>query len=601
LALVVIEERRGASGETNAVPAPMVSSLQADIDRIQQRLRNVIDAHAKDRGSLVDANDQLQSTNQELKFILEQLEWSKEEVQAANEELTTLDLENRRRVGELGQLSGDLRHLLESTGIAMLFLDRALRIVRFTPQLSEVFNVREVDIGRPVADIASRLDYDDLVDDARRTLEHVTMVDREVHGKSGKWYLTRMLPYRAPLNQLEGVVLTFVDITDRKRAEQRLRDADRRKDEFLALLAHELRNPLAPIVTGIELLRQSRDNPQLLEQVTATMARQARQLVRLVDDLLELSRVSGGRLRLRKARVLLRDVVRDAVASVRPLMDRQGHELSVTLPDVPIELEADGARLTQVISNLLNNAARYTPDGGRIALEAARDGREAIVTVTDNGVGIPAPMLTRIFEMFYQGDEARQVRGGGLGIGLTLARSLVEMHGGTIAASSVGPNRGSEFKIRLPIADPPEVGDAVPSAASAPLGGHRVLIVDDNTDAARTLGMLVESLGRNEVHVAYNGGDALRIAEERKPDIVLLDLKMPGMDGYEVARRLRSESWGRDLMLVALTGWALEDHKRRSQDAGFDRHLTKPADIASLEAVLSSRGAPAPSAAPPSA
>ncbi len=599
LALVVIEERGEASDEPDA--AQVASSLQADIDRIQQRLRSVIDAHAKDRGDLVETNDQLQSSNQELKFLLEQLEWSKEEVQAANEELTTLDLENRRRVGDLGRLSGDLRHLLESTGIAMLFLDRALRIVRYTPQLGELFNVRDVDIGRPVADIVNKLDYDDLVDDARRTLEHVTMVDREVHAKSGKWYLMRMLPYQAPLNRLEGVVLTFVDITDRKRAEQGLRDADRRKDEFLALLAHELRNPLAPIVTGIELLRQSRDKPQLLEQVTATMARQTRQLVRLVDDLLELSRVSGGRLRLRKARVLLRDIVRDAVASVRPSMDRQGHELSVTLPDVPIELEADGARLTQVLSNLLNNAARYTPDGGRIAIEAAREGREAIITVTDNGVGIPASMLTRIYEMFYQGDEVRQARGGGLGIGLTLARSLVEMHGGTIAASSAGPNRGSAFKIRLPLAERPEAGEgATPRAASAPLGGHRVLIVDDNTDAARTLGMLVESLGRNEVHVAYNGGDALRIAEECKPDIVLLDLKMPGMDGYEVARRLRGESWGRDLMIVALTGWALEDHKRRSQDAGFDRHLTKPADIASLEALLASRRAAAPSAAPPS-
>jgi len=210
-------------------------------------------------------------------------------------------------------------------------------------------------------------------------------------------------------------------------------------------------------------------------------------------------------------------------------------------------------------------------------------------------------MLARIFEMFYQGDEGRLTRGGGLGIGLTLARSLAEMHGGTITVSSEGASRGSKFEVRLPVADrPAEVEVKKPQRTSETLGGHRVLIVDDNTDAARTLGMLVETLGQNEVHVAYNGDDALRIAQEHRPDIVLLDLKMPGMDGYEVARRLRSESWGRDLTLVALTGWALEDHRRRSRDAGFDRHLTKPADISALAAVLSSRPAQTPIGARPS-
>ena len=442
-----------------------------------------------------------------------------------------------------------------------------------------------------MVEITNRLEYEELVEDTRRTLDHLTSVEREVHSKTGRWYLTRMLPYRAPTERVEGVVLTFIDITDRKTAEQELRDADRRKDEFLALLAHELRNPLAPIVSGIDLLRQAKDNPRVLEQVTATMSRQVTQLVRLVDDLLELSRVSGGRLRLRKTRVPLRDVMRDAVASVRPLIERQRHVLEVKLPEDPIELEADSARLTQVFANLLNNAARYTPEGGRITIEAAHEGQEAVVTVSDNGIGIPAPAMARIFEMFYQGEEGRPNRGGGLGIGLTLARSLIEMHGGTITAASGGSDRGSQFTVRLPAAEQPVAGERKEQRATdKPLGGHRVLIVDDNTDAARTLGMLVETLGHNEVHVANNGSEALRIAEERRPDIVLLDLKMPGMDGYEVARRLRSESWGRDLTLVAVTGWTLEDHKRRSRDAGFDRHLTKPADVAALAALLSSPG-----------
>jgi two-component system, chemotaxis family, CheB/CheR fusion protein len=567
--LVVIDELRDPVLDSDAAPALLVSTLHGEIDRIQGRLRAVIEKHVEDRGELTSANSRLESSN---------------------EELTTLDIENRQRVDELGTLSSVLRHLLQATGIATLFLDNALRIVRFTPQLGEIFNVREVDIGRSVAAITNQLEYEELVEDARRTLDHLKSVDREVRSKSGRWYLTRMLPYRAPTDRIEGVVVTFIDITDRKQVEQELRDADRRKDEFLALLAHELRNPLAPIVTGIDLLRQAQDKPQVLEQIVATISRQAKQLVRLVDDLLELSRVSGGRLRLRKTRVPLRDIVRDAVASVRPIIERQRHQLDVTVSDDPIELEADSARLTQVFANLLNNAARYTPEGGRIAIEVAREGQEAVITVSDDGIGIPGPSLARVFEMFYQGDDGRPTRGG-LGIGLTLARSLVEMHGGTITAASAGSNRGSEFKVRLPLADHAVAGEVKEQqAAPKPLGGHRVLIVDDNADAARTLGMLVETLGHNEVHVANNGSDALRIAEERRPDIVLLDLKMPGMDGYEVARRLRNQSWGRNLTLVAVTGWALEDHKRRSRDAGFDRHLTKPADVAALSAVLSAPG-----------
>jgi two-component system, chemotaxis family, CheB/CheR fusion protein len=591
LTLVVFEELGAASAAPKPDPRQtlMVSALQSELERIQRRLHDVVVEHSDDRDELTDTNEQLQSANEEFRFLLDQLAASKEEIQAANEELMALDFEHRRRVDELGQLSGDLHHLLQATGIATLFLDRDLKIVRFTPQLGELFNVRDADVGRPLADITNRLDYESLEDDARRTLADLRVVDREIRSRAGRWYLMRMLPYLTSTHQVEGVALTLVDITERKQAEQELRDADRRKDEFLALLAHELRNPLAPIVAGIDLLRQSKDKPQLLEQVTATMERQAKQLVRLVDDLLELSRVSGGRLRLRKSRVRLRDVMRDAVASVRPIVERQRHELRVNVPEEPIELEADSARLTQVFANLLTNAARYTPEGGRITIAADREGQEVVVTVTDNGIGIPPPALARIFEMFYQGDEGRPMRGGGLGIGLTLARSLVEMHGGTITAASPGSDRGSAFTVRLPVAERLAAGDATEhQAAPKALGGHRVLIVDDNTDAARTLGMLVETLGENEVHVANNGSDALRIAEERRPDIVLLDLKMPGMDGYEVARRLRSESWGRDLTLVAVTGWTLEDHKRRSRDAGFDRHLTKPADVDALAAVLSS-------------
>ncbi len=412
-------------------------------------------------------------------------------------------------------------------------------------------------------------------------------MDREVEDENGKWYLLRMLPYRTPPHLATGVAVTLIDITTRKRAEQRLREADRRKDEFIALLAHELRNPLAPISSGIEILRRRDLDPSIAERITATMARQAAQLVRLIDDLLDVSRISSGRLRLRKAPVLVADIVRDAVATVRPLIDRSSHDLAVTLPGEPIVLEADAARLAQVLANLLNNAARYTPGNGRIELDVRHDGDSVAITVTDNGYGIPESALPHVFEMFYQGSDAHATPQAGLGIGLALAKSLIEMHGGTIDVVSGGPDRGSVFTVRLPA----NAGREMPLAnrsepARLTLGGHRVLVVDDNADAAQTLAFLIRALGENEVHVALSGAEALPLAERIKPDTVFLDLKMPEMDGYEVARRMRREPWAHDAWLVALTGWGLDEHKRHSQEAGFDQHLTKPADRAALEGIL---------------
>jgi len=412
-------------------------------------------------------------------------------------------------------------------------------------------------------------------------------MDREVEDENGKWYLLRMLPYRTPPHSVTGVAVTLIDITTRKRAEQRLREADRRKDEFIALLAHELRNPLAPISSGIEILRRRDLDPSIAERVTAMMARQATQLVRLIDDLLDVSRISSGRLRLRKGPVVVADIVRDAVATVRPLVDRSSHDLTVTLPSEPIVLEADAARLAQVLANLLNNAARYTSGKGRIELDVRRDADSVVITVKDNGYGIAESVLPHVFEMFYQGSDPRAAPQTGLGIGLALAKSLIEMHGGTIDVASAGPDRGSLFTLRLPAdgqRDMPKLERSAPPRLA--LGGHRVLVVDDNADAAQTLAVLIRALGDNEVHVALSGAEALPLAERIKPDTVFLDLKMPEMDGYEVARRMRGEAWANDAWLVALTGWGLDEHKRHSQEAGFDQHLTKPADPAALEGIL---------------
>ncbi len=585
--LVVFEEleARESLREDEIVPAAadFTSQLESDIDEASRRLRAVVAQGERVREM---PESRAQGDDSELAHVLGDLDAAKKELRSVNEELLTLNRDNRVRLEELARLSADLEVLLESTGLATLFLDRDLKIVRFTPPLLEIFDVVPGDKGRPLEELRHRLRDSDLNADARRVLKHMTPIEREVEADTDRWYLLRMLPYRSAPQGLGGVAMTLVDITSRKKAELELREADRRKDEFIALLAHELRNPLAPISSGIEILQRSDLDPAIAARVTLTMSRQAAQLVRLIDDLLDVSRIRSGRLRLRKTHVALADIVRDAVAAVRPLIERSGHELTVETPAERVMLDADAARLTQVVANLLNNSARYTPSGGKIEVRARREGGVAVVTVKDNGYGIPSNALPHVFEMFYQGADSRAATQTGLGIGLALAKSLVDMHGGAISAASAGVDRGSEFALRLPVLEQEHVEPAAASVAEAPLGGHRVLVVDDNADAAKTLAVLIQTLGANDVHVAFSGEEALPLAERVKPDTVFLDLKMPDMDGYEIAQRLRSEPWCENTWLVALTGWGLDEHKRRTKDAGFDQHLTKPADRAALEAIL---------------
>jgi signal transduction histidine kinase len=375
----------------------------------------------------------------------------------------------------------------------------------------------------------------------------------------------------------------------RRRVEQ-LAEMDRRKDEFLATLAHELRNPLAPIRNALHLLRMWGNRGPAAERVHEMMERQVRHMVRLVDDLLEVSRITRGKIELRKERVDLAAVVRSAVETSRPLIEAAHHHLAISLPPEPLILEADAIRLAQVIANLLNNAAKYTEEGGQIWLTARREGGEAAVSVRDSGLGIPADMLPRVFDMFAQVDRTLKRSQGGLGIGLTLARTLVEMHGGRVEARSSGPGQGSEFTVRLPLA-------AAESAAGSPAHGsapqavgpsqQRVLVVDDNRDAADSLGMLLKYLGA-DAYVVYDGPSALEAVRTYRPSIVFLDIGMPGMDGHEVARQVRQEPEFRDVKLIAMTGWGQEEDRRRSQAAGFDHHQVKPANAETLQALLAS-------------
>jgi PAS domain S-box-containing protein len=394
-------------------------------------------------------------------------------------------------------------------------------------------------------------------------------------------------PVMEPNGHVQGAVLVFRDESERQRAELALRNADRRKDEFLATLAHELRNPLAPITMGLELLEISGDDPEAITNVRAMMQRQTRHMVRLIDDLLDVSRITRGRLELRKNKVDLLDIVHDAIESSKPLMDEAQHRLSLKLPDKQLLIYADANRLTQVLSNLLNNAAKFTPRQGQIELEVANTASEVVVIVSDSGIGIPQDKLDLIFDMFAQIHENSAYGQTGLGIGLTLVKRLVEMHGGTVTAESRGRNLGTTFCITLPIVPMPADSPDNASGNGAAVGRNkrRILVVDDNVDALESLSRMIAYLG-NDVRQAHDGLEAIEVAASFRPEIVFMDLGMPNLNGFEAARRIRSEPWGRQLSLVATTGWGQEDDRRRTADAGFDRHLVKPIEMASLRDVL---------------
>jgi two-component system, sensor histidine kinase len=362
--------------------------------------------------------------------------------------------------------------------------------------------------------------------------------------------------------------------------------ADRMKDQFLATLAHELRNPLAPISNALHLLEVAGDRPQVAAEARAMMARQLRQLVRLVDDLLDVSRITTGKLTLRREALELHEVIANAVEIARPLIESRRHELDVKLPHRAMPLHGDATRLAQVFSNLLNNAAKYTEPGGRIALSATVHDGCVEVTIVDNGIGIDPQMLPQVFEMFTQAETFLERGQGGLGVGLALARKLVEMHGGTIGASSEGAGRGSTFTVRLPLSGSAHTlaGDIDP-AAPAVARAHRILVVDDNHDFAMSLAMILREMG-HEVRVEHDGTAGLHTAETFRPTIAFLDIGMPGMSGYELARVLRSRCSRREVALVAVTGWGQDADKARAREAGFDQHLVKPLDPAAIPSLL---------------
>ncbi len=402
-----------------------------------------------------------------------------------------------------------------------------------------------------------------------------------------RWFFVAGAALWDPTGQPFRMAGSVVEVTERKEAERVLQEANRAKDEFLATLAHELRNPLAPIRTGLEILKKDQANGPPSMRARAMMERQLVHMIRLIDDLLDISRINSGKIRLEVSRIHLRPVLDSAIEISRPAVAAGGHVLTVDLPEEDIELMGDPTRLAQALGNLLNNAAKYTPPGGKVGLHVRREQDEAVIEIEDNGEGIPPEMLENIFSLFAQVRSTLDRAQGGLGIGLYLVRSLVELHGGTVVAESAGAGLGSRFIMRLPClpatAQPEPQQDT--GSTGAPAAGLKVLVVDDNVDAAETLSLVLEMAGCS-TRMLHEGSQVLAGAQDFGPDVILLDIGLPGMSGYEVAQRLRQEPRFARTLLVAITGWGTEQDRRRSQESGFDHHLTKPVDYAALEPLL---------------
>lgn len=705
---------------TTPEPATLTSSLLAESDGIRhleaelastkRELENAISELETSNEDLKVSNEEAMSANEELQSSNEELETSKEELQSLNEELTTVNNQLEEKIAELEGSNNDLNNLFASTNLATLFLDRYFHIKRFTPACTHLFKLIPSDLNRPITDIVSHGAGNGMLAAIQHVLQTLMPMEQEIQTEADEWYLRRIMPYRTQDERVEGVVVTFADITAPKRVArdmqrlaavvkdsndavilfdfdgkilawnrgaevlygysetealtfgidrlipehliqnqhelmdrirggrvvmsdetQRLtrdgqvidvwltisvlhdetsrpvaiatterdirtskqleeaRRINRGKDTFLAMLAHELRNPLAPVLNAAHLLEsRGNDDPQLILWASTLIKRQVGHLTHIVNDLLDVARISQGKISLIKAPVDLCQIVNHAVEATRPLIDEC--HLTLLLPTEAVKVNADATRLTQVVNNLLDNAIKYTPSGGRIELSITCETNEALLRIRDSGEGIEPSLLLRLFDLFTQADRTLDRAKGGLGIGLSLVKSLVELHGGHVEVSSSGINQGSEFVVRLPLLPstvlPAEANPAPPATPATPaLASRRVLVVDDNPDVAQSFTMLLEVMGYN-VAIATDGPSALDMISKYQPEIIFLDIGLPGMDGYEVAQHLRQAHELGAFKLYALSGYGTSEDRRHSEQVGFDRYLVKPVDFDTLKQLL---------------
>jgi PAS domain S-box-containing protein len=495
--------------------------------------------------------------------------------------------------------------LFDASPVGMYLVDAELRIRLVSRTARPVFGDIGELVGRDFIEVIHILwppeSADEIVERFRHTLKTgepyvVSEFSEERYDLKAREYYDWQIHRIALPNGEYGVVCYFTDISERTRLTNELRqnaaelsESDRRKNEFLALLAHELRNPLAPIRNALQIMRlKNEGDGGGVQAATDMMERHVGQLERLVDDLLDVSRISRGKIELRIGRVELASAVHHAVEAARSLYENMNHELTVALPAEPVYLNVDPTRLAQVLGNLLNNACKFTDPGGHISLKVERDGEQAVIRVRDSGIGIAADKLSRIFDMFVQIDTSLERSVGGLGIGLTLVKNLVEMHGGTVEVYSTGVGQGSEFVVRLPVTGTIKADQPMPEPivnALTTTSCHRILVVDDNRDSADTMATLLQ-LNDNETHTAYDGLEAVASAATFQPEVILLDIGLPKLNGYEVARKIREQPWGKNIVLVALTGWGHDEHRQKSKEAGFNGHLVKPVELPALMNLL---------------
>ena len=516
--------------------------------------------------------------------------------------------EQRQTVQALQQSEARKTAMFETALDCIISIDHAGTIIEFNAAAERTFGHRREDVvGRPLEQViippALRQRHKNGLAHYLATGEGPILNQRlelSAMRADGTEFPVELTVTRIPVDGPPLFTAFLRDITERKQAETSLRqlaadlsEADRRKNEFLAMLAHELRNPLAPILNSVQVLRLT-GATEAVPAACDMMDRQLRQMVRLVDDLLDVSRISRGTIELRTERVELAALIRHAVEAARAMYASMNHELTVSLPQQPIFLNADPTRLAQVVGNLLNNASKFTDRGGRISITVEAEGRglqaRVVIRVRDSGIGIAADQIYRIFDMFTQLETSLERSRSGLGIGLSLVKNLVELHGGTIEAHSAGIGHGSEFVVRLPMLvealnAPPEAAASEPAALSA----CRILVVDDNHDSAQSLAMYLELTG-NKTRIAHDGAAAVEAATSFRPDVVMLDIGLPKLNGYQVARKLRDQPWGKSMVLVALTGWGQEADQTKSREAGFNAHLVKPVDLAVLTKLLAEMG-----------
>ncbi len=678
------------------VSRDQIGLLESELSLTKENLQAAIE-------ELETSNEELQAANEELLASNEELQSTNEELQSVNEELYTVNAEYQRKISELTELTNDMDNLLSSTDVGTVFLDRQLRIRRFTPQSADAFNLLPQDIGRSIQTFASNIDHPELVADLGKVLETGQPIEREVRDRQGHAYFLRLLPYRAK-GRVDGVVLTMIDVsglraaedalfheryllnsllettpdaiyfkdlrgrfirtnramaarlgiddpkaaigktpfelgtrppaldlhaadeavlragkpqqyvlekreqgdaiswdivsrlplhdregrivglfgiirdvTEQKLAEEKIQEAVRRRDQFLAMLSHELRNPLGAMVTATALLTDPKATPDGSRKLLSILQRQSAQMARLLDDLLEASRVTQNKIELRKKIVDIRTVARDAADAVRALMDSRKVHFTAEVEQRPLWVDGDPARLQQIQVNLLNNAAKYTPQGGNVTLVVRREGDWAIVRVIDDGAGIAKEMLENVFDLFVQSKRTLDRSEGGIGVGLTLVRSLVAMHGGEVIAESDGVGKGTSMTVRLPLAkgETPEDHERARERARALPHQARVVVVEDNVDSCTMLCELL-SLADFRCESANDGKSGLELIRQMKPHAAIIDVGLPELDGFEVAQKLRESAETRDMFLIALTGYGQPTDRARALESGFDEHIVKP-------------------------